>query len=64
MPEVKENKTERIVVLVPPSFKERYTAYVNAITPAIKGKDKKDNVSAHCRENWEAELALYEANKT
>jgi hypothetical protein len=63
MPEVKENKTERIVVLVTPSFKEKYTGYVDAITPVAEGKDKKDNVSAHCRKNWEAELALYEASK-
>lgn len=63
MAESKENKTERIVVLVTPSFKERYTAYVDAITPDVEGKDKRDNVSGHVRASWEAELALYEANK-
>ena len=49
-----ERLTERIVVLVRPSFKEQYRGMAEAI-----GED----VSEHIRAAWEAELALYDAAK-
>ena len=49
-----ERLTERIVVLVRPSFKEQYRGMAEAI-----GED----VSEHIRAAWEAELALYDSAK-
>jgi len=49
-----ERLTERIVVLVRPSFKEQYRGMAESI-----GED----VSEHIRAAWEAELALYESAK-
>ncbi len=49
-----ERFTERIVTLVTPDFKERYTAMCEAID---------ENVSEHIRQNWIMELDLYEENK-
>lgn len=49
-----ERLTERIVVLVRPSFKKEFDAYCSAI---------KKNQSEHIRAAWEAELALYEVAK-
>jgi hypothetical protein len=55
---------EREVILMTPDFKERYHAYVEAITPEpIDGSKRKVNVSTHIREGLEAELALYDANR-
>jgi hypothetical protein len=63
MPEVKENKVERMVILVTPSFKDDYTKMVEAIMPeAEAGKEKKADVSKHIRPILEGELALYKAN--
>ena len=49
-----ERLTERIVVLVTPSFKKQFDAYCDAIG---------ENQSAHIRATWEGEVALYEAAK-
>ena len=55
---------EREVILMTPDFKERYHAYVDAITPEpIDGTKRKVNVSTHIREGLEAELALHKANR-
>ena len=66
----KERKTEaerlieREVILMTPDFKERYHAYVEAITPEpTNGSKRKVSVSTHIREGLEAELALYDAGR-
>ena len=55
---------EREVILMKPDFKERYHAYVDAITPEpTDGSKRKVNVSTHIREGLEAELALHDAGR-
>jgi len=55
MPKQKDERfIERIVTLVTPEFKRRYTEMCDSIG---------ENVSEHIRQNWEIELELYESSK-